>query len=589
MENNKNVENNEPKVMDPAEIQKNKVKEITDKLESGIKELFDSEKYVTWLNTMSKFHEYSLNNTILIAMQKPDATMVAGYTQWQKDFERNVNKGEKAIRILAWNPYKEKVERDKLDPETHEPVRDENGNTVKEVTEVQRPSYKVVNVFDVSQTDGKELPRLGISELEGSVKNFDIFLEALKRTCPVPMAFEDIQGSAKGYFHQKDQRIAIQSGMSEIQTIKTAIHEMAHQKLHSVELEAGQKAKYEEKAQTRSEKEVEAESVAYTVCQHFGIDTSDYSFGYVAGWSAGKEMAELKASLLTIRRAAASMIDDIEGHIKEIDLERIESMTIEEAAERLAVKLDTFAYDTDPYSYNDAIDDREQALEGLKHDLITGDKSLEGVEEFLKGVIEADCLESPEAGVLLGELAAFKERYLEPEKSVEASQEASKATITFYVAECMEFPSYGEYHETDNLKDAFEILDTIPPQRLNAVTGIGFVIHDENSAIDNSQYPLVQGGQIQYEAISMVDYYKDSPLVQGAISECEAILKEREATMDSVKEVAAAKSEKPSKDEQRPTKKSILADLKEKQAIVAAATTAAVAKNAVKAKEAQLC
>lgn len=282
-------------------------------------------------------------------------------------------------------------------------------------------------------------------------------------------------------------------------------------------------------------------------------------------------------------------IDSIEGHIKEIDLERIESMTIEEAAERLAVKLDTFVYDTDPYSYNDAIDDREQALEGLKHDLIIGDKSLEGVEEFLKGVIEADCLESPEAGVLLGELAAFKERYLEPEKSVEASQEATKATITFYVAECMEFPSYGEYHETDNLKDAFEILDTIPPQRLNAVTGIGFVIHDENSAIDNSQYPLVQGGQIQYEAINMVDYYKDSPLVQGAISECEAFLKEREATMDSVKEVAAAKTDKPSKDEQRPAKKSILVVLKEKQAIVAAATTAAVAKNALKAKEAQLC
>ena len=574
MENNNNVENNETKVIDPAEIQKNKVKEITDKLETGIKELFDSEKYVTWLNTMSKFHEYSLNNTILIAMQRPDATMVAGYTQWQKDFERNVNKGEKAIRILAWNPYKEKVERYKLDPETHEPVRDENGNTVKEVTEVQRPSYKVVNVFDVSQTDGKELPRLGVAELEGSVKNFDIFFEALKRTCPVPMAFEDIQGSAKGYFHQKDQRIAIQSDMSEIQTIKTAIHEMAHQKLHSVEQEAGQKAKYEEKAQTRSEKEVEAESVAYTVCQHFGIDTSDYSFGYVAGWSAGKEMAELKASLLTIRRAAASMIDDIESHIKEIDLERIESMTIEEAAERLAVKLDNFAYDTDPYSYNDAIDDREQALEGLKHDLITGDKSLDGVEDFLKGVIEADCLESAEAAVLLDDLHAFREKYLEVDKV----QEVSKATITFYVAECMEFPSYGEYHETYNLKDAFEILDTIPPQRLNAVTGIGFVIHDENSAIDNGQYPLVQGDQIQYDAINMVDYYKDSPLVQGAITECEAILKEREAIKDSVKEVAAAsKAEKPVDKVDPPTKKSLLADLKEKKAIVAERTAAKAA------------
>lgn len=572
------MENNTAtKVMEPDEVRKNKVQEITDRLETGIKELFDSEKYVTWLNTMSKFHEYSLNNTILIAMQRPDATMVAGYTQWQKDFERNVNKGEKAIRILAWNPHKEKVERDKIDPETHEPVKDENGNTVKEIAEVQRPSYKVVNVFDVSQTEGKEIPFLA-TELQGNVRNFQDFFEALKRTCPVPIEFENINGSARGYFHQKDQRIAIQEGMSEIQTIKTAIHEMAHQKLHSVEQENNQSyqsKKQEEKAQTRCEKEVEAESVAYTVCQHFGIDTSDYSFGYVAGWSQGKELAELKASLLTIRRAAASMIDDIEGHIKEIHLEKIENMTIDEAAELLADRLDTFAYDTDPYSYNDMIDDREQALANLKNDLVTGNiKSLNGVEDFLKGVIEADCLESAEAAVLLDDLHAFREKYLEVDKV----QEVSKATITFYVAECMEFPSYGEYHETDNLKDAFEILDTIPPQRLNAVTGIGFVIHDENSAIDNGQYPLVQGDQIQYDAINMVDYYKDSPLVQGAITECEAILKEREAVKDSVKEVvAASKSEKPVDKVEASTKKSLLADLKEKKAIVAERTAAKAA------------
>lgn len=212
---------------------------------------------------------------------------------------------------------------------------------------------------------------------------------------------------------------------------------------------------------------------------------------------------------------------------------------------------------------------------GLKNDLVTGNiKSLDGVEDFLKGVIEADCLESAEAAVLLDDLHAFREKYLEVDKV----QEVSKATITFYVAECMEFPSYGEYHETDNLKDAFEILDTIPPQRLNAVTGIGFVIHDENSAIDNGQYPLVQGDQIQYDAINMVDYYKDSPLVQGAITECEAILKEREAVKDSVKEVdAASKAEKPIDKVDPPTKKSLLADLKEKKAIVAERTAAKAA------------
>lgn len=543
------------------QIRRDKVKEITDKLETGIKELFSSDKYVTWLNTMSKFHEYSLNNTILIAMQKPDATMVAGYTQWQKDFERNVNKGEKAIRILAWNPYKEKVERDKVDPETHEPIKDENGQTVKETVEVQRPSFKVVNVFDVSQTDGKELPTLA-TELQGNVKNFQDFFEALKRTCPVPIAFEDIKTGAKGYFHQTENRIAIKEGMSEMQTIKTAIHEMAHQKLHSVQQEKDQ-SYADKKQQTRSEKEIEAESVAYTVCQHFGIDTSDYSFGYVAGWSQGKELSEIKDSLLTIRRAAASMIDDIEGHMKEIHLEHVENMTIDEAAELLAVRLDTFAYDTDPYSYNDMVDDREQALIGLKNDLVTGDvKALDGVEDFLKGVIEADCLESPEAGVLLGDLQAFRGRYLE----AEVVQEATKATITFYVAECMEHPTYGEYHETADLKEAFEILDTIPPQRLNAVTGIGFILHNENLAVNEAPYPLMQFDQVQTDAINHVSEFKESPLVQGAIKECEQILKDREKVMEAV--VEKPHGDKTSDRIKPPTKKSILKSLKENQAVV---------------------
>lgn len=546
---------------DVDQIRRDKVKEITDKLETGIKELFSSEKYVTWLNTMSKFHEYSLNNTILIAMQKPDATMVAGYTQWQKDFERNVNKGEKAIRILAWNPYKEKVEREKIDPETHEPVKDENGNIVKEIAEVQRPSFKVVNVFDVSQTDGKELPVLA-TELQGNVKNFQDFFEALKRTCPVPMAFEDIKTGAKGYFHQTENRIAINEGMSETQTIKTAIHEMAHQKLHSVQQEKDQ-SYVEKQQQTRSEKEIEAESVAYTVCQHFGIDTSDYSFGYVAGWAQGKELSEIKDSLLTIRRAAASMIDDIEGHMKEIHLEHVANMSIDEAAELLAVRLDTFAYDTDPYSYNDMIDDREQALIGLKDDLVNGNtKSLDGIEDFLKGVIEADCLESPEAGILLADLQSFREKYLE----AEVVQEASKATITFYVAECMEHPTYGEFHETADLKEAFELLDTIPPQRLNAVTGIGFVLHDENSAVNGAQYPLMQFEQVQVDAINHVAEFKESPLVQSAMKECEQILKDREKVMESV--VEKPHGDKSSDRIAPPTKKSILKTLKEKQDIV---------------------
>lgn len=259
----------------PDNKQYDRVKEITDQLEAGIAELFASEQYVTWLNTMSKFHDYSLNNTLLIAFQKPDATLVAGYTAWQKQFGRQVLRGEKAIRILAPTPYKQKIEMEKIDPDTQKPVLDENGNPVKEETEVKRIGFKVANVFDVSQTQGRELPVLGVNELSGEVKDYVLFFEALKRTCPVPMGFEDIEGGAKGYYHQVEQRIAIQKGMSQIQTIKTAIHEMTHQKLHAINPD---KKVADAPKLTRNGKEVEAESVAYTVCQHFGIDTSDYSF-----------------------------------------------------------------------------------------------------------------------------------------------------------------------------------------------------------------------------------------------------------------------------------------------------------------------
>ena len=313
----------------PENKQYDRVKEITDQLEAGIADLFNSEQYTTWLKTMSKFHDYSLNNTLLIAFQKPDATLVAGYTAWQKQFGRQVQKGEKAIRILAPTPYKQKVEMEKLDPVTQSPVLDENGNPVKEEKEILRPAFKVVSVFDVSQTQGREIPSLGVDELTGDVGEYEAFFEALKRSCPVPMEFESIQGGAKGYYHQTDRRIALQEGMSELQTIKTAIHEMTHQRLHAIGPD--QKPK-DMPQQTRNSKEVEAESVAYTICQHFGIDTSDYSFAYIAGWSHGKETPELKASLMTIRKTASEMIGEIEGHLEEIRKERETAVTLEEPA-----------------------------------------------------------------------------------------------------------------------------------------------------------------------------------------------------------------------------------------------------------------
>ena len=358
------------------------VREITDKLEQGIKELFESERFKEYLRTMSKFYHYSFSNTLLIAMQKPEATYVAGYTSWQRNFDRQVMKGEKGIKILAPAPYKAKEEREKIDPSTQKPVLDADGKPVTETVEVMRPAFKVVSVFDISQTDGKELPDIIVDELSGSVENYAAFFEALKQESPAPIAFEDIPGGAKGYFSPVENRIAIQAGMSEIQTIKTAIHEIAHAKLHSIdqpepeptwkivmisdggtkrdflsgfasETEANEAAEHEgwrfvdenrfewrleveedtsavqEMRKDRHTKEVEAESVAYTVCQRYGIETSDYSFGYIAGWSSDKETKELKGSLETIRKTAAEMIDSIDAKLKVLLAEKAQSAEME--------------------------------------------------------------------------------------------------------------------------------------------------------------------------------------------------------------------------------------------------------------------
>ena len=305
--------------MADARTEKQKVKEITDRLEEGLKELFEGEKYKSYLNTMSKFHNYSANNIQLIEMQCPDATYVAGYKAWQRNFERHVNKGERGIRILAPAPYKIKEEQEKIDPVTNEPVLDRDGMPVMEEVEIKIPAFRVVTVFDYSQTDGKELPGLGVNELHGNVERYQDFMEALERVSPVPIRYEEMEGDRKGYFIDLSRPIAIKEGMSEAQTAKTGVHEVAHAKLHAREAEQDtEKAVYKD----RETKEVEAESIAYTVCQHFGIDTSDYSFGYIAGWSSGKEMPELKSSLDTIRRTSSELIKGIETQLLEIEKER---------------------------------------------------------------------------------------------------------------------------------------------------------------------------------------------------------------------------------------------------------------------------
>mgnify|MGYP000038886001 FL=1 len=308
-----------------------RMKEITDRLETGIQELFESERYKAYLTSMAKFHSYSFNNTLLIAMQ--GGQLVAGYNKWRDDFHRNVKKGEKAIKILAPAPFKAKKEVPKLDAQGKQ-VIGRDGKPVTEVQEVQVPAFKIVSVFDVSQTEGEPLPSLGVEELTGGVEQYQDFFKALEQTSPVPIGFEDIPGGSHGYYHLTEKRIAIQEGMSELQTVKTAIHEIAHSKLHAIDPEATP-AEQAARPDSRT-REVQAESVAYAVCQHYGLDTSDYSFGYVAGWSSGKDLQELRASLETIHE----LITAIDGHLAELQQQRQaqqeqpEAAPIEQAAEQ---------------------------------------------------------------------------------------------------------------------------------------------------------------------------------------------------------------------------------------------------------------
>jgi len=292
-----------------AEARKAEMEEITSKLEKGVKDIFDGANYQQYLNFCAKLPRYSVNNQILIMMQKPDATMCQSFTNW-KEVNRHVRKGEKGIRILAPAPYKMQKEQEKVDA-SGKTVLDKDGEPVKETVEVTINAFKPVSTFDVSQTEGEPIPTPGVDELTGSVEGYETLLAAIKEVVPVPISFEQINSGAKGFYHLEENRIVVQEGMSEAQTVKTLLHEASHQALHSKEAmdSAGEK-------KSKNQKETEAESVAYVVCQHYGIDTSDYSFPYVATWSADKEVPELKASLDTIRRTASELIVKIDEKVQ---------------------------------------------------------------------------------------------------------------------------------------------------------------------------------------------------------------------------------------------------------------------------------
>ena len=359
-----------------------RMKEITDRLETGIQELFESERYKAYLTTMSKFHSYSFNNTLLIAMQ--GGQLVAGYNKWRDDFHRNVKKGEKAIKILAPAPFKAKKEVQKLDAQGR-PVMGKDGKPVTEVQEIQVPAFKIVSVFDVSQTEGEPLPSIGVEELTGSVERYGEFFKALEQTSPVPIGFEDIPGGSHGYYHLTEKRIAIQEGMSELQTLKTAIHEIAHSKLHAIDPEATA-IEQADRPDSRT-REVQAESVAYAVCQHYGLDTSDYSFGYVDGWSSGKDLKELKASLETIRATAHELITTIDGHLAQLQQQRQAQQEQPQAA-----PLEQAAEQPDPDSVFSKLSPKQQqemtaSVKAMLQTLIDAD--LKSTGEVSQGTKEA--------------------------------------------------------------------------------------------------------------------------------------------------------------------------------------------------------
>ena len=520
-----------------------RLREITDGIEQGIKELFESEKYMRYLSVMSRFHRYSVNNTMLIYMQKPDATLVAGYNKWKDQFERHVKKGEHGITIIAPTPYKKKIEEQKLDPDTKAPILDKDGKIVTEEKEIEIPMFRPVKVFDVSQTDGKPLPELA-SSLSGNVPNYEAFMEALRRSAPVPITFEAMAADTDGYFSADHQKIAIRQGMSEVQTVSATVHEIAHSKLHNqkkiqiandeqyqeIELfdklglfsngriardnlpegvycydlrgsdydpgdpvcveervvvnhagsvlltepleltEDGRLMLTEEKGlnftggfstlsqflqeqrKDRHTEEVEAESISYAVCKYFGIETGENSFGYIASWSQGKELKELRASLETINKTSGTLISDIERHYKEICKER-------------------------------------------------------GIDPHAKVEPEPAPIE-------------------QPEDAAKVSDRQQTGNLTYYVAECMEFPNLGEYHDNLSLEEAIRIYQEIPAERMNGIKGIGFELKDGSDY--EGPFPILTGQTIDLDTIQAIDYYRDNPLVQKAIKELAAAMPEME-------------------------------------------------------------
>ena len=516
-------------IMADKPTNRERLQQITAGIEQGIKELFESEKYMRYLSVMSRFHRYSVNNTMLIYMQKPDATLVAGYNKWKNQFERHVKRGEHGITIIAPTPFKKKIEEQKLDPDTKAPMLDQDGKVIMEEREVEIPMFRPVKVFDVSQTDGKPLPELA-STLSGSVQNYEAFMEALRRSAPVPLSVEPMAANMDGYFSPDQQRIAIRTGMSEVQTVSAAVHEIAHSKLHNyaqVQEEAARAGDKEPpKKKDRNTEEVEAESISYAVCQYFGIQTGENSFGYIANWSQGKELPELRASLETINKAAGELIADIDRHYKVICKERGIDLTAapepqRDPIEQLAADIDQFSFDYDTYEYRDQVDNREDALRELTAAFRGGDAS--GVRDWLQEF--ADENESGEAATKAAELLDRLEQ-LVPEPDPNLVKMADEA-IAMGVETT---PPSTEYREALLVLDDTTYLHVQPCD-----TGWDYTLYDaatrkqlDGGQLDAPELPLStaalkicemhgMGGQtIRYAPLSIIETLQETAYQQTA-------------------------------------------------------------------------
>ncbi len=559
-----------------------RLREITDGIEQGIKELFESEKYMRYLSVMSRFHRYSVNNTMLIYMQKPDATLVAGYNKWKDQFERHVKKGEHGITIIAPTPYKKKIEEQKLDPDTKAPILDKDGKIVTEEKEIEIPMFRPVKVFDVSQTDGKPLPELA-SSLSGTVENYDVFMEALRRSSPVPITIEAMPDDTDGYFYIDNPRISVRFGMSEVQTVSASVHEIAHSKLHNrkkiqiandeqyQEIELFEKpglfsngriardnlpegvycydlrgsdddpgepiyvedrvgvnhagavilsepldlskegylrlteeeglnftggfstlAQFlQEQKKDRRTEEVEAESISYAVCQYFGIETGENSFGYIASWSQGKELKELRNSLEIINKTACELISDIERHYKEICKERgidlyskkemtTATLEIQKESETFRYYITKVAADAGVYPFQ----------EGCKVHFTPTQENYEDGKVQAFGYVEYPEKLSPEE--------------IQEYALISAEEAVSKENpLRYYVAECMEFPNLGEYHDNLSLEEAIRIYQEIPAERMNGIKGIGFELKDGSDY--EGPFPILTGQTIVLDTIQAID------------------------------------------------------------------------------------